>query len=193
VTFYSNYWAINTDDANPAGVIYEVLVNDAWGMGLDPASIDFNSFNAVPQILFNEGFGYSAQWDSPRAVQEVVEEVLKYLDGVLYTDLETGLLTRRVARKDYDENNLLTFNEDNVIEMTGYSRGAWDETTNEVTVTYTDRTKSGANYKFKEKRRWLRIWRTPEFKAPSFRRNSLITAARPPPPRRNWHIEICER
>lgn len=142
----SLYWNINNGDANPADVIYEIVTNHAWGMGLDPALINFTSFNTVAQTLHGEGLGYSAQWDSPRAVQEAVEEVLKYIDGVLFTDLETGLLTLRLARKDYDENNLLVFNEDNVVEMSGYSRGAWDETTNEVTVTYVDRFQ-----KFKEK------------------------------------------
>lgn len=141
-TFYN----INDGDANPADILVELLSDDEWGMGLSTSLIDIPSFKYAQELLFNEGLGFSGIWDSPRQITEVIDELLGYIDGVIYVDLETGLVTLKLARNDYDVNNVLTLDEDSVVEITDYSRGSWDETTNEVVVSYIDRFQ-----KYKEK------------------------------------------
>ncbi len=141
-TFYD----INNGDANPADILVELLTNDEWGMGLSTSLIDIPSFKYAQQILYNEGLGFSGIWDSPRQITDVIDEILGYIDGVIYVDLSTGLVTIKLARNDYDINNVLTLDEDSVVEITDYSRGSWDETTNEVVVSYIDRFQ-----KYKEK------------------------------------------
>lgn len=37
--------------SNPPSQIYEVLTNNIWGMGLDPALIDLDSFRTIAQYL----------------------------------------------------------------------------------------------------------------------------------------------
>lgn len=140
------YYNINSGDANPADCLFELLTNDEWGMGASSALIDAPSFKYAQTTLYNEGLGFSSIWDSPRQITDVIEEILKYIDGVIYVDLTTGLITLKLARDDYDINNVLTLDEDSIVEITEFSRGAWDETTNEVIVTYVDRFQ-----KFKEK------------------------------------------
>lgn len=133
-------------DANPVDVILELLTNDDWGMGLSTAFIDLTSFQYAQQYIFNEGLGFSGIWDSPKQISEIIEEVANYIDAVLYVDLETGLVTIKLARNDYDINNILQLDEDNVVEVVNFSRPSWDETTNEIVLTYIDRFA-----KFKEK------------------------------------------
>lgn len=133
------YWDINNGDANPADVIYEVLVNDVWGMGVSSALIDSDSFNAAAQILFNEGLGFSAIWERSIEIKDFIDEVCKYIDGVLYTDPVTGLFTLKLARNDYDISSLTELSNSNKVEVVSYSRGSIDDTVNEVRVTYIDR------------------------------------------------------
>lgn len=133
------YHDISNGDANPADVLYELLVNERYGMGLPSSYIDVPSFQVMQQTLYEEGLGYSAIWDSQKQISEVIDEVLRFIDGVLYTDLVTGLITVKLARNDYDVTSLVEFNEDNISEVTNFSRSAWDETTNEVQITYIDR------------------------------------------------------
>jgi len=140
------YYNINDGDANPADILVELITNDEWGMGRSTALIDIPSFKAAQIQLFNEGLGFSGVWDSPRQITEVMDEILGLIDGVIYVDLSTGLLTIKLARKDYDPDLVLTLDEDTIVEITDFSRGSWDETTNEVVVTYIDRFQ-----KFKEK------------------------------------------
>jgi hypothetical protein len=139
------HYDIADGDANPADVIYELLTNDIWGMGLVPEFIDYDSFKYAQQAAFEDGLGFSSIWDSPKDISEVIEEVLRYIDGVIFTDLETGLITIKLARKDYDTGNLPVIDQQ-CAELISYSRGAWDETTNDLRLRYVDRVNN-----FKEK------------------------------------------
>lgn len=133
------YWEINSGDANPADVIYEILINEKWGLGLSSALIDSASFLAAAETLFNEGLGFSAEWQRSEQVDTILDEILKYIDGVLYTDPVTGLFTLKLARKDYVVDSLPQVNENNFAEVVSFSRGSLDDSVNEVRVTYIDR------------------------------------------------------
>lgn len=133
------YWEINNGDANPADVIYELLVNDKWGLGLSSGLIDSASFNAAAETLFNEGLGFSAEWQRSEQIDIILDEILKLIDGVLYTDPVTGLFTLKLARNDYNISSLVEINASNNVEIVSYSQGSLDDTVNEVRVTYIDR------------------------------------------------------
>lgn len=141
-TFYN----INSGDANPADVLFELLTNDEWGMGLPPELVDVPSFKAVQQKLYTEGLGFSGIWDSPRQITDVMNEILLYIDGAMYPDLTTGLMTLKLARDDYEIDNIPLLDESSIVEITDFSRGSWNETTNEVIISYVDRFQ-----KFKDK------------------------------------------
>lgn len=125
-------------DANPVEVIYEILVNDLWGAGIPSTLIDFTSFVVAAETVYNESIGFSAIWDSPKEVNEIIDDILAYIDGVIYTDILTGLITIKLVRNDYVFGNLAVLNATNVVEVTNFSKTAWNETTNEVRVNYTD-------------------------------------------------------
>lgn len=135
----NTYYNVNNGDANPADVLVELLTNDEWGMGLPTGLIDIPSFQYAQQILYNEVVGISGTWDTQRQVTDVIDEVLKLVDGVIYVDIQTGLVTLKLARDDYDPNTIPVLDEDEIVEVVSFSRGSLDETTNEVSLTYNDR------------------------------------------------------
>ena len=127
-------------DANPAMIIHECLQMKAWGLGFPAARFDIASFTSAAATLASEGFGMSLILDSPKAADEVIETVLRHIDGVCFTDPATGLWTLKLARPDYDHSTISEFTPDDIAECE-MSRGSWEDTVNEVKVSYTDRTK----------------------------------------------------
>jgi hypothetical protein len=127
-------------DANPAEIVYECLQMKAWGLGFPSQRIDLASFAAAGATLASEGFGMSLMIDKPQEADKVIETVLQHIDGVCYTDPATGLWTLKLIRPDYDPETIPEFTADDIAECE-FSRGSWEDTLNEVKVTYTDRSK----------------------------------------------------
>lgn len=124
-------------DANPAEIIYECLQGKAWGLGFPAARIDAASFRAAGVTLAAEGMGMALMLDSPQQADHVIETVLQHIDAVCYTDPSTGLWTLKLIRPDYVPALLPAFGPDAISECE-FSRGSWEDTLNEVKVTYTD-------------------------------------------------------
>jgi hypothetical protein len=144
-------------DANPAEIIYECLMNTAWGLRFPEARLDLVSFAAAGTTLATEGLGMSLMLDKPQQADQVIERILQHIDGVCYTDPATGLWTLKLVRPDYVIGALPEFGPDQVTECE-FSRGSWDDTLNEVKVTFMDRAtwktgtvqaQDGSNYKIR--------------------------------------------
>ncbi len=143
-TTFSNIDGPNGElDANPAHCLAELFMNPDWGMG-DVNSTDFDhvSWRAAAETLYNEGNGFSYYWDQQTSVEDMAEIILRQIDGVVYTDYATGKLVLKLARNDFDVDDLDTFDNENFIEITDLTRGSWDDTINEVRVGYTDHSKN---------------------------------------------------
>lgn len=126
----------NFSDMNPAHIIRECLTDPDWGMGYLESDVDEVSFYASAVSLKAEGFGLSFLWDRQIAIEDFVKEVLKHIDGVLYVDRKTGLFTLHLIRSNYDINDILHLDENNIDSISDYSRPAFGELTNSVTVNY---------------------------------------------------------
>lgn len=126
-------------DANPAELLYELHIDPDWGAGMAPAQLDTASFLAAADTLHAEGLGISMIWDRQGTVGDFAQQILEHIDGLIYSDPVTGLRTLKLIRQDYTVGNLPLLDQTNVLALDKLSRGAWDETTNEVVVSYTDR------------------------------------------------------
>lgn len=126
-------------DANPAEVIFELLTEHTWGAGISPALIDTTNFKAVADTLASESFGVSLIWDSKKSVENMILDIVQQIDAVLFNDIVTGLFTLTLIRDDLDIPSLPVLDQDNISSLESYSRGALDETVNEVKVVYTGR------------------------------------------------------
>lgn len=138
------YKNINSGDANPAEVIYDIMRNALYGAGMDGILIDDASFLSCAQTYFNDGFGFSGLWDTSKPCSDVINGLLTLTDSILYSDLRTGLCVLKAARADYDVDTIPVFDQNNILSMAGYSRSAWNDTTNWLTVPFVDRTDSFA-------------------------------------------------
>lgn len=125
-------------DANPAEVVYEILVDKRWGLAVPESFIDTASFRQVALKLAGEGRGISMVMRTQRSAHETIQEVLRHVDGVMYTHPDTGLISLRLVRADYDVLRLPRFDAATLAELE-FTRGSWQETVNDVKVTYVNR------------------------------------------------------
>lgn len=125
------------EDANPAHIIHECLVDRDWGMGADPASLDLAAFQYAAETLFNEGLGLSLMWAQQSSIEDFIKEVIDHINATLYINPRTGLFTIKLIRDDYVTASLPVFNEDNCV-VSSYQKKSWGETTNEIVVTWTN-------------------------------------------------------
>ena len=158
-----SYSKVGTDangiaDANPAHVIFEILTDTNWGLGVPEENIDRDGFIAVAKKCFDEQNGFSFTMDSAKAAKTVIDDILAQVNGVLVQDSD-GKFSLRLLRRtyrtsdnaelDYDGvvtgNTILTVGPSDIIKMVSASRQAWSETFNVVQVHYNDR-----NDEFKE-------------------------------------------
>lgn len=125
-------------DANPAEVLYDILVTE-WGrLGLAGAPDDA-AFTAAAVTLAAEGHGLSLQVQNANDARDVIGEILAEIDGLLYEVPDTRKVRLKLIRDDYTVGNLPLFDEDDILEIVSFATTQWAETVNQVRVTYTDR------------------------------------------------------
>ncbi len=125
-------------DANPACMLYEILTDSTWGLGVDAADIDAASFVAAGEALWAETLGLAMVIDRQMSATDAVAEILRNIDADLTGDVRTGKLTLTLVRDDYDPADLPLLDESCVTDVE-LTRGSWSETTNIVKVNYTSR------------------------------------------------------
>lgn len=131
--------AVNTYDANPANVLYEILTNTEWGLGFATSTIDTSNFAAAGSTLADEGNGFSYLLDRQISTAELLRLVEEQIDGIVYQDRTDGLWKINLARDDYNINTVPEITESNMDKLVTFSRGSWEDTTNQVRTQFNDR------------------------------------------------------
>jgi hypothetical protein len=126
------------DDADPAAVIYDLLTSPWAKLGFPVEKIDRPSFEAVSLTLFTERHGYSRAIEQLDDASNLINDVLKQIDGLFYEEPTTGKIVLRLVRSDYDVNGLDDVNPDNAT-LQSYAVQGWNETINQVRLKFTDR------------------------------------------------------
>lgn len=126
-------------DANPAEVIYEILVNDYWGCdyNTDDNVIDEESLVKLGLACQKEGLGISCLINSVAKAGDYINNILVHISGVKFDDPKTGKLTFKLIRNDYDVEKIPRFDTTNC-ETLEFSRLDWSETTSAIALTFTD-------------------------------------------------------
>jgi len=125
-------------DSNPAAFLWWILTDPFWGLGKSESEIDRDAFIDVGNALAEEGLGVSFLIDALTPAEEIIDEVLRHIDGVRVDDPHTGLFTIRLIRNDYDVDAIPVMTRDNV-RVASYRRRSWAETRNVVRVRYVDK------------------------------------------------------
>lgn len=130
---------VNGADANLMNVAYEVLTNTEWGLRRPASSIDTASFTAAANTLHAEGNGFSLLIDRPMQALELLNIIQEQADCVIFFDQLAAKWKVVLARGGYDPNTLFLLSESNIIEVESFSRGAWEDTANQVRAKFVDR------------------------------------------------------
>jgi hypothetical protein len=128
-------------DSNLACAMYELLTDGDWGFGFLPSEIDTDNFKEVADILYAEGNGLSIVLDSVREATDILQEFERQIDGVLVLDQHTGKYRIKLARGDFDVNDIPQLNASNVMEVMEFTRGTWEDTSNQVRINFSDRSR----------------------------------------------------
>lgn len=132
---------IDASQANPIGVIYDILTSD-WGkLGIDTAKIDSTSFLAAGTTMITERHGLSLVVYEELSAQELIQEIVNQIGAVLYDDPATGKITIALIRDDYVAGDQPLIDESVVLEPPSLENVTWPETYNQVRVVFTDRTR----------------------------------------------------
>jgi hypothetical protein len=137
-------------DANPMSILYELMTDRLWGIGMSDEELDTDGSWAdaslalchtnISNVEIGEGFYLSYVFDAQSPGTQYVDEILRTIDAVRFKDPMTGKLGIKLIRGDYDPATLPVFDESNLIDC-DYSEAKAPETINEVRVTFTDRSR----------------------------------------------------
>lgn len=133
---------IGTSDCNPMNVVYEILTNTEWGFGFAATDIDVgvaSSFKTASDTLIAEANGFSMVLDRARKAKDLLQELQRQIDGVVFLDQRTGKWKVKLARADYSIGSVPQLTDSNIKEVRDFSRGSWEDTTNQIQVQYTKR------------------------------------------------------
>lgn len=129
----------NGADLNPMQLCYDALITK-WGrFGNNPNVIDLPSWQACAQTLYDEQMGMSMAVQSAITGGDMLEEVMRQADGLLYQDTATGKIVSKLIRQDYDVGDLMVLDESVVRDVTNFSKTTWENTFNQCRVQFKDR------------------------------------------------------
>lgn len=123
-------------DSNVVCALYDVLTNPIWGAAVPTDQIDTAQWQAAALVAFDEGLGVSVTLSSPGDLDSVVQGFLRYLDGVIYDNPATGLISIQLIREG-DLSSALALTADEVSEVS-ISRISWVDLKSTVKVTWTN-------------------------------------------------------
>lgn len=135
-------------DVNPINVIYEILTNVEWGFGYSPSTVDASassSFLDASDSIIAESNGFSMLLDRTMPSQDLLGELQRQVDGVVFLNHRTGLWTIQLVRGasdprfGYDPAMIPQFTDTEIKELKDFIRGSWEDTTNQISVKYNKR------------------------------------------------------
>lgn len=139
ITVSNGIWGNGYWDSNPIHIIFDILTNQKYGLGLSTELLNLQSFNDAAQTLKDEGFGLSLIYEDKFRANDFINEILRHVSGVLIEDPTTGLIEVKLIRQDYTFENLLVLNEDNIVSVNKFQRTTNADLYNEVKVEFTHR------------------------------------------------------
>lgn len=118
--------------SNPPSQIYEVLTNTIWGMGLDPALIDLDSFRTTAQYCKDMEYYSNGNMSYNDTYKQTIEAIMQTFGGYLY--IHAGKIYCGAERKSL---SLYTFNETNIIGDVKITSSGSNDYCNTIDAKYT--------------------------------------------------------
>ncbi|EPV0927698.1 phage tail tip fiber protein [Shigella sonnei] len=116
----------------PASQIYDYLVNTTYGLGLEPALVNQQSFTEVSQWCFQQELTSNISMSYQSTYKENIESILQACGGILY--VHAGQVCITVDRKTL---SVHTYNESNIVGDASVSTSGNNDYYNTIDATYT--------------------------------------------------------
>jgi len=127
-------YANMTNGANPAAVIYDIMTNTTYGIGMNPNEINLAAFNAAAAVWYNKGYGLNFVLDQKNEAQAIIEQILTWVGGSFFIDNDGKFCIYAYSDADVAVTSLT---EDDFIEFS-IERQSWATTYNDIRVKYID-------------------------------------------------------
>ena len=125
---------IQVYDYNPMHAIWYVLYNMT---GLPESWLHDADFLAAATTIFKEYRGVSILFDRSQAAMSYLETINAHIDNILKYGIDAKFHPKLI-RDDYTVGDLLTVNEDVLLDEPAFERKSWIDTINEVKVQYSE-------------------------------------------------------
>lgn len=132
------------EDINPAEAIYQIMTDTWRGMGIPASQIDLVKLKAMGETLYTEGNGCSIVVTAEQNGKKLISEILRQIDGIAHQDPATGKIVFELIRNDYNINVIPSFDEDDILEVTSFSRSGWEEVFSQVKISHPQRDKESS-------------------------------------------------
>lgn len=132
------------DDLNPAHAIREALVCRAQGFGMarPEREIDDAKLRAAADLFHSEGFGISYEYRSDRGqgaqYGNYIQTICDHVNAFWGLNPLTGLVEVTPIRKNYDEDDLLVIDDDDIVQVERFSRRNIVNAVNTIILRYRD-------------------------------------------------------
>jgi len=130
-------------DINLAEALYHIIVNGWSGLDIDTSKLNVASFQTAASTLITEGNAGSLVVSSSKQGKAIVKEILRQIDGVL-AENSIGEVLLKLIRYDYTPAALTVYDEDDIIEISNFSRASWRDVVSQVKVSFPSRTKDSS-------------------------------------------------
>ena len=134
ININNTYWA----DANPICVIYNIMNNNDYGVGIPADKIDLPSFADAASTVKAEGNGFSFNIGKAQNATKIVESAMTQINGTMFQKKD-GKFYIHLNRDNYVHAALPLFDESNITKVHKTSRQSWAQTFNSLHLTYFDR------------------------------------------------------
>jgi hypothetical protein len=134
--FSSATLASDDRGVNPAGVLFDWLTDDRFGLGIPEATLDSTTWNATKTAI--DGFRISPYITDQNDVRGSIAQLLTYFDGWLRRNgskIELGYWQHGII----DTSGLPVLNDDDLTEEAELTHSGYGDTVNFVAAIYKDR------------------------------------------------------
>jgi hypothetical protein len=121
---------------NAVHVVRECFTNTTWGYGVSPTQLKESAWTAAALACYTEGLGFGFEYTTNRPLDEFISDVLEHIQGTIYVERKTGLISIYLIRKLEDLTGVLTI--DSPKSVTNFERKAITELVSNYTVNYND-------------------------------------------------------
>jgi len=122
--WYQAKATINGYRINPVHWLHEIYTNTEWGLCTPADLLDDTVWQAAADVLYGEGFGICTKWESDQPLDDHVKDIERHINAVIREDHSTGETAIKLIRDDYVIDDLEEFDENDIVEISDFTRGA---------------------------------------------------------------------